>query len=166
MLGGIAPPAKALEDAVELLRRNTDALIGDAHPNLSIVTRYSDFYLAFGTRITHGVVQQDHEELAEPRRITIDEIMRRAVGVADPHRFGVGNHLGVAADLLKQIAEVDEDDEDELDEDDDLEDDEDDDDEDDEDDEGELDEDDLEILDEDDEDDEDDEEEEEEELEA
>ena len=33
---GVAAPAKALENAVELLRRYADAVVGDAHPNLAV----------------------------------------------------------------------------------------------------------------------------------
>ena len=38
MLRGVAAPAKALENAVKLLRRDANTPIDDAHPNLSVVT--------------------------------------------------------------------------------------------------------------------------------
>ena len=68
----------------------------------------STFTCALGIGIAHGIIKQHQEKLPEPCRIAAHHVVRpMPLAKAMSTAFGVGDHLGVAAHLLEQIAEID-----------------------------------------------------------
>src|SRR4249920_3941596 len=99
MLAGVAAPAKPFKNPFQLLRRDADTMIGDAHPDLAASACYIDFHLAFGIRIADSVIQKNHEKLPEPCRIAMHKLLGRSIGVGNVDRLRMGDDLGVAAHL-------------------------------------------------------------------
>ena len=66
-----------------------------------------DFHLAFGIGIAHSIIKSTRKSCrslaGSPRTISCSI----GVGVSDVDRLRVGDHLGVAAHFLEQIAKVD-----------------------------------------------------------
>src|SRR4029077_17219274 len=107
MRAGVAAACKPFKNPFQLLRRDADTAIGDSDPDLSASACYIDFHLAFGIRIADSVIQEDHEKLPEPCRIAMHKLVCRPIGIGNFHRLRMGDDLGIAAYLLKQIAEID-----------------------------------------------------------
>ena len=105
--GGIPTAAETLENAIELLGRDADAAIGDAHGDLAIDAADIDFHRSLGLGVAHGIVKQHQEQLPEPCRIAAHHLMLVGAGESDVDSLGVGDHARVAAHFLDEIAEVD-----------------------------------------------------------
>src|SRR5450755_4822048 len=56
---------EAIEDRVQMLRRDADALVGYAHAQLNIVGLQANRHGRSGLRIRHGVIEQVVERLLD-----------------------------------------------------------------------------------------------------
>ena len=84
--GGIPTAAETLENTIELLGRDADAPIGDAHGDLAIDAADVDFHCSFGLGVAHGIVKQHQEQLPEfagsPRTISCSSALAKAMSTA------------------------------------------------------------------------------------
>src|SRR3990172_7964445 len=104
---GAAAPAEALEHPFQFLRRNADAAVGNAYPDFAIGAANLDPYGSLGFGVPHCIIKKHEEKLPEPRRVASHHVMRGAVDKGDIHAPPVSDHVGIAAHLLQQVAEID-----------------------------------------------------------
>ena len=60
---GSAAPAEALENAFQLLRRDADAAIRNAHPDLAVGAADLDLHGPLGFGVPHRIIKKHEEKL-------------------------------------------------------------------------------------------------------
>ena len=101
-------PVEPLEDAIEVLRRDADPMIGHHDVDPGVLDLCRDIDLRSRIAVLHAVVDQVHHRRHQLVTVALDPGVRRSVWHAQPHAVALGLGEDPIAGARQQLAHGDE----------------------------------------------------------